>query len=659
MSTIPDELNFNSIPPLLITMSSKLVQINPLGSFNNVFQLSEMIKFQFYGNTQKTGKKEYLDIMSSFIELNMSFSTLPGGPLVADAVFTNKNMTLESSAQSHFQTTILTNQDGTELNRINNYWALADRLKAVHFSPRDRQMHHHEGYGGFITDDLSKITSRVNTQANIHEAVVGAVDLINIGGDGQINPAYLIGGAYPNDGTNHWNNATFWSPLIDNYHPWQAKGMSSAPTADPPTQWWTTEWSMGPTQGGACPRNMIACSQMQGPQTWYASVLADEANANGAGLFPAPYTAAIPGYLGVTYPQTAGMEQPFPPQTSSSGFEPIFSIDNTQRVVAQGIVQNISVTSTTYAIPVLDPIIGRLSPEAYAKFLPMKALNGCTYQLQPNSNAYRSSYWSTNQGNRAYQINAITFYCELLTIDDPEIAAAIDASVDRGFQMLTEAWYNTPSIMITPGGGIQGSYQFNTGFKSLNKVFHCFNVLDWTKNTNCRQTNWVSMCLTQLQWRFLNDYYPPLALMGNGGTVFGQGNGNGVNNEEFYVQTMRAFGKNYHPGGVTLNPMNFAINMAELDPTSADPNLTGNNQLGDFLNHRMKGECIYAYDFRGLDKDKGTLSGIDCSDGRLIEVLMQSDTTYPFPRAVNLMSFWNYSMTVTYQNGLLMTAGMA
>lgn len=641
---IPVSIDYSNVPPIAIPQGNDVITINPLGAFNQTFNLNDSVRFQWMANIAKTGRKHYVDPLNIWFELGVSF---PTANLANDATFTNKVIQLDQSAYSHFQNLVFYGPDGGELSRINNVSVVANIYKDMHFDPWDRKTHEYQGFGGAVIDELSKITTVSRGIGDNPAQLANTNYLITAAGptQGQPNPAFNYGPT--NTTTAQAYNTTFWHPLKDNYHYFAG----TYPIFNTPVSGnWTPEWSSGPTQGGQCSLNVIAASNYLAPQTWYNQT--DLNNYNGGNIMPTTYANNIPGYSLQQPPQQNGFEYPFHPNFCQTCFEPRFSTTVAQRTLTSGIPDNQFITTAYYAIPWFEGL-GQLMELTNFKMIPMKMLHQCIIELQWNPYAYFTSWPSSIQSSRYFQINSFQLRARVMWIEDQGLSTLIDDSVDRGFRLITRSIYCAPILQFAAGVP-PASNQYNLGFDSLRKAIIVFMPTDHTQKTSCRQQKRLSMCLTQLQYEFLFDYFPAQPYQGNGGTNWGN-----QNNMEFFDALMDAFDKTYAANGQSVNPHNFCINYYENDPTSTDPNLTGNNCLGYYLENSTIGKGLYAVDFRGLEKDRGVISGLNTRDARPWTVNLAYDLSQPFPRTAQMYTFLEYDQVYEWDGANLSCKGKA
>lgn len=611
-SSVPNSIDYSKVRPLAVPQGNDIITIQPLGSFNSTFTLNDSVRFQFQGNFSKGGKKMYADPLNIFFELQTS---IPTTTLANDATFSNKVVQLDQSAYSHFRNIVFYAPDGSELSRINDVCLVANTYKDMNFDPWDRKTHEYQGFGGAIIDECSR---------NVNCNPVGGFNPTTVPPGGG-NPTYLQNGnpnpAYTYKLTDCQEyNKCFWHPLKDNYHYFAGANGTGAGVFIP----WTPEWGMGPNQSNICTQNIIAATNFMAPQTWYAQ--ADFNNYNGGDMYATTaYNNAIANYPMYSNPQVNGIEYPFHPNFVQTNFEPRFSSTVPQRVMSNGVPVNSYVTTQFWIIPWFEGL-GQLMEYQNYKLIPLKMLHGTIIEVWWNQFAYFTSWYSTNVTNRYFNINSFQLRARVMWIEDEAFAAMIDASVDRGFRIITRSVYTAPVVTVASGVP-PSSVQYNLGFDSLRRIDSYFCPTDHTKSTSCREQKRLSFCVTSLQYEFLYDYYPNQPLTGNTGS-----NSTYINNSEFFDSLMDAWGKQYSLNGQTINPHNYAINYYENDPTSADTNLTGAPQLGFYLENSTIGKCLLSIEFRGLDKDRGVISGLNTRDVRPWNVNLEYDTSVPYPR---------------------------
>lgn len=635
---LPISIDYSSTPPIAIPQGNDVITINPLGAFNQTFNLNDTVRFQWMANIAKTGRKYYVDPLNIWFELSVSF---PTQTLANDATFTNKVIQLDQSAYSHFSNIVFYAPDGAELSRINNVGIVANLYKDMHFDPWDRKDHEYQGFGGAVIDEFSRVTT-VSRGIGDWTGSAAAQTYLNAT-TGQPVAAYNY--TVTNTTGAQAFNTTFWHPLKDNYHYFQGTYPSNVTSGN-----WSPEWSAGPINGGQCPLNIISASNYLAPQTWFNQP--DNNNFNNGAMMGTNLANNIPGYSLLQPPQTNGFEYPFHPNFCQTNFEPRFSSTVPQRVLTSGVPNNEFITTAYYCIPWFEGL-GQLMELVNFKMIPMKMLHQCIIELQWNPYAYFTSWPTQIQSSRYFNIQSFQLRARVMYIEDQNLANIIDASVDRGFRLITRSIYCAPVVQFASGVP-PVSNQYNLGFDSLRKSIIIFQPTDHTIRASCRQQKRLSMNVTQLQYEFLYDYFPNQPYQGNGGSNWGA-----VNNMQFFDALMDSFDKTYAANGQSVNPHNFCINYYENDPTSNDVNLTGNNQLGYYFENGTIGKAIYAVDFRGLEKDRGVISGLNTRDARPWNVNLNYDTSVPYPRTAQMFTFLEYDQVYEWDGSNISCKGKA
>lgn len=574
----------------------KLSQWNPLGTFNQSLGANDIVRFNIKGD-------DLWDPYSAYITLTIDFGSNTN--LLDDATFTNKLIQLDSSMQSIFSQLIIYERS-EELERIMQYDTLACILKDMSYGAIQRYSRDFEGLGGMypysqpqqVCGEFSNSTGS-NTQKP-----VGVVNLVT------------------NDLTTYSDGQAGASPFAIN------QNFGAAGT------WTTLNWPI--------------LNQQLAPSAFLNQVGVTFGDVTQSHKEYVNNFTSSPSITDNTQnPFTVGPTSYFSPAFCATAWEPYFSATVLQKYLRNGFITCGTKLTATFVVPILSGIFGILMPQENYKYIPLKYFQDLVFEFQFSPYAFFTSWFTTNQASRQFQVKNMTLHAELLQPLDQGMLNNIDAQFQNGINIATQSFYLGPLYVIT-GGAVPPTVQINLGFESLRNIFFVFMPNDFTANAAARKQYRLSMGITSMQVKIGTDYYPSLAITGNGGNNYGS-----ANNYEFYWHLLKAFGKHLDPDNSALNPHNFAVNFRAFDPTSADTNITGNAQGGFLEENRVVGKAIYALDLDSLNYEKRLLSGINTTMAKPFEIQLAYDSTKVFTRPVTMYVFCHYDMVLSMSpNGI-------
>lgn len=573
-------LDYSNIAPTSILNKKKMAQWNPQGTYNNNLGSGDIVRF----NIQT---EDFWDPYSAYLEVTIDVSGNPN--LANDANFTNKILQVDSSVNSIFNQLIIYNES-EELERIMHYDTLACILNDLNYDTNDRYSRDYEGFGGVYTN---------STPANI--ATAKDVPVANDG-------AYKF--------SKNWLPNQDLTVYIDSSARTTAQG--------------------GTTQTFYTLNHPIINSQLS-PFPVYNK----EGMTYGAGATTGEWAnnfTYFAGTPGASDPVVNGPLQHYTPAFAGNGFEPFFSSTVPQRYMRNGFIKMDTMTTATFYIPIFSGIFGCLMHPSNYKLIPMKYFKDLVFEFQFNPYFLFSSWFSANNQNRNFTVKSLVLHASMVEVRDPAVLAQIDREFQAGIRIPTQSFYLGPLQSIAQGA-VPPTIQFNLGFESLRNIFFCFIPNDYTANSSFRKQYRLSMGITSVQVKIGTDYYPQLAIKGNGGNNYGA-----LNNYQYVRYLFKAFGKHLKPEGTVINPHNFAVNCRANDPTSADTNLISNSQGCFYEENRVIGKAVYAVPLDALNYDNSLLSGINTTMQKPFELLLAYDASRVFARNVTFVSFCHYDM---------------
>lgn len=327
-------------------------------------------------------------------------------------------------------------------------------------------------------------------------------------------------------------------------------------------------------------------------------------------------------------------------------------------------------TKANFQFPLLCPIFGALA--THGKLLPMDLFNSLEFEFLINPYAffvggttsdtlplYYKDQASTNStiGNwnnsftmksrigwkiTRFEISTELFYPP--PSDDSLIKARINNS---GFGLNFKNWYLGPKLKMENGNSMNSTIQINNGFDSLNLLAFYFQPDDYENYTYARKHKRVSNNLTSMQLRIGSEYIPSIPITGHAGNIrpsstslstslvssYGK-----TNYVDFYVNTMKAFGKWLQMGGEgIINPTNYCLNHVGYDPSY---DITGNTSLRSLsfdMSLYWENQCvprnIFAFDLERFDIINNLQSGTNTTKLRPFDLLLTNDnSSFVVPR---------------------------
>lgn len=603
-------LDYSTITPTAIPNKKKMVQWNPQGTYNNNLGSGDVVRFNL---SSAANDDLFLCPYSTYIAATVSVAL--NSKLDDDAVITNKIVQIDSSAKGIFSSMTIYER-GEELERIQQLDVLSSILTDLDYDTGARYSRDYEGLGGIFS---SSTPSPVNTSVN--------VPMVN---DNLIKMS------------RHWlphEDLCCYADTNARTAPFGSFQTDSIPS---PQGTYTTK------------NHPLINSQL----AWFPG-LNYNATAYSSGNdvteyinnFSSPQEAGS-GVLN-SIPTINGPLQHYTPSFCSNGFEPWFSKTVPQRYLKNGFIKTDKVVSTTFYIPIYSGIFGQLMHPSNYKLIPMKYFKDLVFEFQFNPHWLFTSWFTSDQSARNYVVKSLVLHGTMVEIRDPNILNEIEREYQNGIRIPTQSFYLGPLQSIA-NGAVPPTIQVNLGFESLRNIFFCFIPNDYSANAACRKQYRLSMGVTSVQLKVGTDYYPQLAIKGNGGNNYGE-----LNNYEFVRYLFRAFGKLLNPTGISINPHNFAVNCRAMDPSATAATFTGNYQLGFHEENRVLGKAVYAIPLDALNYDNSILGGVNTVNAKPFEIHLNYDASRVFTRNVTMFSFCHYDMILLISPEGIRTLGKA
>ena len=581
-------INYSNLSPTIIPNKKKIAQWNPQGTYNNNLGSGDIVRF----NVQT---EELWDPYSAGIEVTIGVDTNP--QLADDATFTKKFLEVDGSVSGIFNQMIIYNQS-EELERIMQYDTLANILNDINYNNDTRYNRDYEGFGGNWT---TTTPNPPNTSVNIPVLNAGAITF-----------------------TKNWLPYEDLTAYVDSNTRTTAFGSFA---------------SVGSANGFFTSRNWpLLNSNLAFTPVFNRQNVTYSAAANNT-EWANNYTSADV-WTGPSDPVGNGPIQSFTPSFGNNGFEPILSQTLLQRYMNNGFVKTDTITQCTFHIPILSGIFGQLMSPSNYKLIPMKYFKDLVFEFQFNPYFLFSSWWSQGQSARNYTVKNLVLHATLIELRDEAALSQIEAEFQSGIRIPTQSFYLGPLQSIA-NGAVPPTVQVNLGFESLKSILAVFMPNDYTMNAACRKHYRLSMGITSLQLKIGTDYYPQLAIKGNGGTNMGV-----ANNYEYIKYLFRAFGKLVHTTSSTINPHNFAVNCRAFDPTTTDTYFTGASCVGIYEENRVIGKAVYAIPLDGYNYDFSLLGGVNTTMAKPFEIQMNYSAAAVFTRNVTMITFCHYDMVL-------------
>lgn len=329
------------------------------------------------------------------------------------------------------------------------------------------------------------------------------------------------------------------------------------------------------------------------------------------------------------------------------------------------------------------------------------AISPTTYNATAASN-------QNTQLARTWQISKIELNCDILSFQqsiETQIENQFASSAD-GIIIQTCGWCSGPTYTFSNNSQVQGTYALNMGFNSLKGLFFVFNPLDYQKYTFCRKLFRINANLTKFQVQLGQDLLPVEGVKGHAGYVNASASSKYQCNKNFLINLFKAFNKLHDMrGNCIITPLNFAINDRPYDPTFRAPSFTHIKQsaldsiltsgVGEsgitstnvsqlftgatpdaaanvkgqwvfplnthtsagqtlFHENRVVGRAIFGLDTETMSTDFSVLSGLNTTESRPFNLILETDTTVPgFTRDIRMVVFFYYDMVIQLKKGSL------
>lgn len=540
--------------------------------------------------TIQISSDDFLNPLGTFLDMTVDLSTSTA--LADDTTFKFKLLQLDSSASSFISQMVITLRD-TEVERINNYDQLACILKDVTYDSAKRTMRDYEGNGGNVTIQPPNCSQTMQ-----------AIPFTNSGN--------ILGMC----GT---------QPTLDMTAFVDTNNRSNNSNAALPANYVTRNFVLNYTQ-----------TAFQGYQN-QAGVTYNKGN----DVNEVDQNWTDPARLIHCNAETYGLYQPFNPTFSNSGFEPWFSKTLYLRYMKNGLIKADNPLTQEFQVPLLSSFFGALLPCEQWKLIPMKYFWNLQLQFNLNPYALQTSWFTSDQSSRNYIMKNFSLRCEMVKIQDQNILAQVDQEYkSTGIVIPSQSFYYGPPLTCT-NGVLPSSHLINIGCKSLKNFIFCFNSNDYTANANARKNYRLSYALTSCQLMCGTELYPPQAIAGQAGSNYGP-----VNNTEFIKNFFKCFGRHLSSEGGVINSHNYCVNCREFDPTSTNTYVTGNTQLGLFMENRVNGKCVFGIPLDPLNYEGKMWSGLDTTKSTPFSLLINNDIAVPFTRAVTLHTWLHHDYMI-------------
>lgn len=328
--------------------------------------------------------------------------------------------------------------------------------------------------------------------------------------------------------------------------------------------------------------------------------------------------------------------------------------------IQYGWPNNIRSTKASFQIPLLCPVFGALA--THGKLLPMELFNALEFEFLINPYAFftggttsNTTYYRTNSTtnhiakdwNDAYEpktrvgwrVSRFEICTELFYPSPAEDLVIKNRFELGGFSLKFKNWYLGPKLKYSDGGGLNSTIQINNGFDSLNLLAFYFQPADYELYSFCRKHKRISNNLTSMQLRIGSEYIPSIPITGHAGNLRPTDSSSSTslvssygrtNYVEFFVQTMKAFGKWLKIGGDgIINSTNYTLNHVGYTPSDS---LVGDSGVRDksfdmsiFWENQVVPRCIYAFDLERFDIIEGLNSGTNTKYLRPFDLLLTND----------------------------------
>ena len=346
----------------------------------------------------------------------------------------------------------------------------------------------------------------------------------------------------------------------------------------------------------------------------------------------------------------------------------------------------------TFQIPLLCPIFGALAE--HKKFLPMRLFDGLEFEFLINPYAFFSGGGSWNKTTSSTYIQegmhsvgtfneapydpatllgggfnmgydptilvrnrwTITKFEIVTEITTPELGVmnSINSQAESNFVLDFKSWYLGPRNKFTGGDSLSTDIQINNGFDSLNMLLFYFQPSDYEIYPFCRKHKRISNNLSSMQLRIGNTYIPSLPITGHAGNIKPDWSSTVVksNYTEFFIQTMKAFGKWLRTTGTgIINKTNYTLNTIGYDPTQVsytfgEPNKTPETvfDMSLWWENQIIPRNLFAIDLQRFE-GTNTRSGWDTTRMRPFNLNLKNDNS-AFS-CFHHASKWDYGTAIT------------
>lgn len=318
--------------------------------------------------------------------------------------------------------------------------------------------------------------------------------------------------------------------------------------------------------------------------------------------------------------------------------------------VLGGLPVSIKSTKASFQIPLLCPIFGSLA--THGKLLPMKLFNNLEFEFLINPYAFfvggstsvgagmyrdeatfdglkQQSDFSTNYEMKPrtnWSITRFEICVELLFPSANETASIINRLQGGGFRLDFKSWFLGPKQKFASGTS-NTTVQINNGFTSLNLLAFYFQPDDYEKFSFCRKHKRISNNLTSMQLRIGTEYIPSLPITGHSGNLRAPTYKSQGNYIEFYVSTMKAFGKWLKMGSQgIINPTNYTLNVTGYNPNKQN-DFDTRADMSLFHENNIVPRNIYAFDLERFDTIENLRSGTNTLSLRPFDLLLSNDNS--------------------------------
>ncbi len=326
-------------------------------------------------------------------------------------------------------------------------------------------------------------------------------------------------------------------------------------------------------------------------------------------------------------------------------------------------------STLSFQIPLLCPIFGSLAE--HGKLLPMELFDGLEFEFLLNpyaffvggggfpkgvsstyntSGIYNDGTWTRDayhSGSGAFgfdysklQRNSwyITKFEIVTEITTPDLSSSssILSSAVSNFSLDFKTWYLGPRNKYSGGDNLSTDIQINNGFESLSMLLFYFQPADYETYPFCRKHKRISNNLTYMQLRIGNIYLPSQPITGHAGNIRPDKTSSTTkgNYTEFFVQTMKAFGKWLKSDSCgIINPTNYTLNTIGYDPTQTSGTLVTNGDaphtlldMALWFENQIIPRSLFAFDLTRFDSENAK-SGWDTTRVRPFNLTLKNDNS--------------------------------